>query len=83
VAALGGCATTPAPEVGLGAPARVDAPPPVAVIVSALPIESAFEEPYADRAQAFGVGATRAGAEYLLLSFPRPPRRASRGAAPT
>jgi hypothetical protein len=45
--------------VDLGAPARVGASPPVAVIVSASPLESAFEAPYADRAQAFGAGATK------------------------
>lgn len=68
--ALGGCATAPAPDVDLGAPARVGALPPVAVIVSASPIESAFEAPYADRAQAFGTGATKAGVEYLMYALP-------------
>jgi hypothetical protein len=70
MAGLGGCATAPAPDVVHGPLTRGGALPPVAVVVSALPLESAFEAPYADRAQAFGTGATKAGAEYLLWSFP-------------
>jgi len=48
----------------------VGAPAAVAVILLPTPLESTFEAPFADRSQAFGAGATKAGVEYLLLMIP-------------
>ncbi len=68
--ALAGCATPPAPGGDGTPPAQVGAPAAVAVILLPTPLASTFEAPYADRSQAFGAGATKAGVECLLWMIP-------------